>query len=151
MIELHTIKPAKGSRQKSDRIGRGDASGHGTTAGKGTKGQRARSGGRNKLKLKGIKQMLLGFPKKRGFTSTHAFVETVTTTDLNKAFKAPAVVDIKALKKANLVKKSSPKAKIVAGEELKVALQIMDIGATAGAKALIEKAGGKVQAAETKK
>ncbi|MBU2566111.1 50S ribosomal protein L15 [Patescibacteria group bacterium] len=151
MIELHTLKPAKGSRQKSDRIGRGNASGHGTTAGKGTKGQRARSGGRNKLKLKGIKQMLLGFPKKRGFTSMHAHTETVTTTDLGKTFKVAAIVDIKALKKAALIKKSSPKAKIVAGEELKVALQIMDIGVTAGAKVIIEKAGGKIQVTEIKK
>lgn len=70
--------PKKGSRTKKFRVGRGYATGRGTTAGRGTKGQRARTpGGRKRLKLKGLKQMLLAFPKSRGFNSMYPTVYAV--------------------------------------------------------------------------
>ncbi|HEU0051133.1 MAG TPA: uL15 family ribosomal protein, partial [Patescibacteria group bacterium] len=68
-LSLHTLHPVKGSRTKKFRVGRGLGSGRGKTAGRGTKGQRARTGGRKRLRLKGLKQMLLAFPKTRGFQS----------------------------------------------------------------------------------
>jgi large subunit ribosomal protein L15 len=150
-IELHTIKPARGSRTKAFRIGRGNASGRGTTAGKGTKGQRARSGGRNKLKRKGLRAMLLSFPKNRGFRSQYEKPETVTVGSLAKAFAKPQAVDVSTLKKAGLVTKRAMGAKIVSGGELAVALKIAGIGATATAKAAIEKAGGAFEKAKKTK
>lgn len=143
-ITLHTIKPASGSRSKSFRVGRGNASGRGTTAGKGTKGQRARSGGRNKLKLKGLKQMLLSFPKNRGFQSRYQKAETVTLARVEKMFNAGDRVDVSSLKKKELIHSTATRAKIVGTGELKKALKFHNVSATASAKAAIEKAGGSV-------
>jgi len=151
MIELHNLKPAKGSRTKKFRIGRGNASGRGTTAGKGTKGQRARSGGRNKLKLKGIRQMFLSFPKSRGFKSQKEKPTTIVLERLAKAFPVQRVVDMAALRKAGLVRPSASCAKIVSGGEIKVALQLVNITATETAKAAIEKAGGSVKTVKSAK
>lgn len=141
---MHTLKPAKGSTTRKFRIGRGNASGRGTTAGRGTKGQRARAGGRNKLKLKGMKQMLLGFPKSRGFRSIYIKAETVTLERLVKAFQKSEIITLAALKKAGLVSKRALSAKIVGRGELKVALKLQKVGATKSAVQAIEKAGGKI-------
>ncbi len=144
-IELHTIKPAPGSRTKKFRIGRGNSSGRGTTAGKGTKGQRARSGGRNKLKLKGMKQMLLSFPKNRGFKSGYAKPKTLTVAQIAKAFTKPATIDLKTLKNKQLINRSAVAAKIVSGGKLEVALKFKGIGATESAKKSILEAGGQME------
>lgn len=150
---MHTIKPAAGSRTKKFRIGRGNASGRGTTAGRGTKGQRARAGGRNKLKVKGIRAMFLSFPKTRGFNSPYVKAETVTLARLAQAFPNAAAVDLKALKKAGLVGKTALSARVVGQGEIKSALNLVGIGASASAKQTIEKAGGtfKAQAKKEKK
>lgn len=141
---MHTIKPAKGSHTRKFRIGRGNSSGRGTTAGRGTKGQRARAGGRNKLKLKGMKQMLLGFPKVRGFRSPYVKAEAVTVERLAKAFVKPSAVDLKALKQAGLVTKRALSAKIVGKGEVGAALKLKGLAATKAAAQAIEKAGGKL-------
>lgn len=143
-ITLHTIKPAKGSRTKSFRVGRGNASGRGTTAGKGTKGQRARTGGRNKLKLKGLKQMLLAFPKNRGFQSRYQKAATVPLARLAKVFHVGDRVDVASLKKKSLVHSTTTRAKIVGTAELDKALKFHNVSVTASAKAAIEKAGGTI-------
>ena len=146
-IELHTLKLGKGSRTTSFRIGRGNASGRGTTAGKGTKGQRARSGGRNKLKLKGIRAMMLSFPKNRGFRSAYVKAEIVTLERLAKVFTAPGSVDLATLKRKGLIHASALSAKIIGKGELNAALKISGVAVTAAAKALVEKAGGSVKGA----
>lgn len=144
IIEMHNLKPAKGSTTRRIRIGRGNASGHGTTAGKGTKGQRARSGGRNKLKLKGMRAMLLSFPKNRGFQSLYVKAETVTVEKMLKAFAQPATISLAILKKAGLVGKRALSAKIIGKGEIKVAWKLDGVAATKSVTEAIEKAGGKV-------
>ncbi len=141
-LSLNTIAPQKGARTKSFRIGRGNASGRGTTAGKGTKGQRARSGGRKGLKLKGLKQMLLSFPKLRGFQSRFPKAETVTIPRLAKAFNAGEKVTIASLKAKRLVSSTASRAKIVGGGDVGKVLVVSGVLASATAKAAIEKAGG---------
>lgn len=141
-LTLHTVRPAKGARTKTFRVGRGNASGRGTTSGKGTKGQRARTGGRNKLKLKGLKQMLLAFPKLRGFQSRYPKPATVTLAALAKAFPAGVRIDLKAMKEKELVTKSAQSAKIVGSGKIDKALKIVNVQASAQAKASIEAAGG---------
>jgi len=143
-IAMHTLKPAKGSTTRKFRIGRGNASGRGTTAGRGTKGQRARAGGRNKLKLKGMKQMLLSFPKNRGFRSLYVKAEAVTLERLNKTFKKPETITLAMLKKSGLVNKQALSAKIVGKGEIKMAFKLQGVTATKAATEAIEKAGGKV-------
>ncbi|MEK7115824.1 MAG: 50S ribosomal protein L15 [Patescibacteria group bacterium] len=143
-LTLHTIKPQKGARTKSFRIGRGNASGRGTTAGKGTKGQRARTGGRKGLKLKGMKQMLLQIPKLRGFKSRYPKVATVTLANLAMRFTAGEKIDLRALKSKRLVPNTFTAAKIVGAEKILTALTLSGLAVSRSAKAAIEKAGGSV-------
>lgn len=150
-ISLHTLAPSKGSRRKKTRVGRGYASGRGTTAGRGTKGQRARTGGRKRLKLKGLKQMLLAFPKSRGFTSTHATVYAVPVDRVMVKFQDGDRVDLDSMKAKSLVPKSAVLAKIIGGGEVTKKLSFKDIRATASVKEAIEKAGGKFEMTPVKK
>ncbi|MEK7655693.1 MAG: 50S ribosomal protein L15 [Patescibacteria group bacterium] len=130
-ISLHNIAPAKGSRPKKFRVGRGNASGRGTTAGRGTKGQRARTGGRNRLKIKGIKQMLLAFPKSRGFHSGFTRVYDIRVNKIMSAFADGDRVNIAALKRKYMVPKSAILAKIVGGGEVTKKLNLEGIKVTA--------------------
>lgn len=148
-LSLHTVRPAKGARTKSFRIGRGNASGRGTTAGKGTKGQRARSGGRNKLKLKGLKQMLLAFPKLRGFQSRYVKPATVTLANIVKAFPSGGRIDLKALKAKSLVTNSTQAAKIVGSDKIEKAFTFVNIRTSEPSKAAIVAAGGSVKREKT--
>jgi large subunit ribosomal protein L15 len=151
-LSLHTLAPKKGSRTKKFRIGRGYATGRGTTAGRGTKGQRARTGGRAGLKLKGIKQMLLGFPKSRGFKSDFAKVYAVPVGRVMKAFQAGERVDLATLKVKRLIAKSAVLAKVIGGGgDIDKKLTFVDIAATASVKEAVEKAGGKFEKTKQKK
>lgn len=142
-LSLNSLQPAHGARKKSFRVGRGHGSGRGKTAGRGTKGQRARSGGRKKLKLKGMKQMLLGFPKARGFQSRFPDARAIPVSRLD-AFAAGDTVSVASLREKGLMRRRDVSVKIVGPGELKKALKIVGIKVTAGAKAAIEAAGGSV-------
>lgn len=150
-LSLHTLAPKKGSRTKKFRVGRGYATGRGTTAGRGTKGQRARTGGRKRLKLKGLKQMLLAFPKNRGFQSTYPTVYAVPADRLLKAFQSGDRVDLDALKAKRLVPKVAVKAKVIGRGEIDKKLTFVDIMATASVKEAVEKAGGSFESTAKKK
>ncbi len=141
-LTLHTIKPAHGSKTRKFRVGRGNATGRGTTAGRGTKGQRARTGGRNRLALKGMKQMLLRIPKNRGFTSAIPHAYAVTLEQLERWCAAGERVTLEALQKRNLVPRRLIGLKVLNTGSLTKPLILVDVSATPGAKAAIEKAGG---------
>lgn len=141
-LSLHTIKPAVGARPKKTRVGRGNASGRGTTAGRGTKGQRARTGGRKGLKLKGLRQMLLSFPKSRGFKSDFPVVTAVPLDRIVAKFEDGARVDMAALKKAHLIPNRAQLAKVIGGGDAVKKLNFIGIRSTTSVKAAIEKAGG---------
>jgi large subunit ribosomal protein L15 len=148
---MNTLAPAKGARTKKFRVGRGEGSGRGKTSGKGTKGQRSRTGGRKGLKLKGIKQMILGFPKLRGFRSTFTPVVTLPLERIAKVFNSPMTVDLKALKSKELVARSAQRVKLVGTAALEKPLNFVNISASASAKAAVEKAGGSFKSSKTKK
>lgn len=144
-LTLHTLKSAKGARQKKFRVGRGNASGRGTTAGRGTKGQRARTGGRKRLKLKGMKQMLLAFPKRRGFTSTHPTVYDMPVGRVAAVFQDGDRIDLDALKAKKLIPRVAVLAKVIGGGTVGKKLTFIGIRASASVKADVEKAGGSFQ------
>ncbi len=77
MINLGNMKPAKGARHKTKRIGRGNSSGHGATSTKGNKGQKARSGGYHKVGFEGGQMPLQRRLPKFGFTSVNKKEYTV--------------------------------------------------------------------------
>ncbi|MCC7522663.1 50S ribosomal protein L15 [Candidatus Uhrbacteria bacterium] len=143
-LTLHTLAPKHGARTKSFRIGRGHGSGRGKTAGKGTKGQKSRTGGGKKLKLKGLKQMLLSFPKNRGFQSRYQKSASVQLKRL-EAFKDGEIVNLASLRKKGMIKRTDLSAKIVGSGTFGKKLVIEKIGASASAKASIEAAGGSIK------
>lgn len=140
-MQLHTIKANKGSRKGKKRVGRGLAS-KGTTAGRGSKGQRARSGGKSGLKMKGLRQTLLRVPKTRGFKSQALSPAVVQLDELNDV--ELKIVSPKTLKAAGLVKVTRAGVKILSRGDIKKAVQVKGCKVSKAAKEKIEKAGGSV-------
>ena len=140
-MELNTIKPADGAKRGRRRVGRGIGSGLGKTAGRGHKGQKSRAGGYHKVGFEGGQMPLQRRLPKRGFKSASLkFNAEVTLSDLQRL--GAAEVDLLALKQAGLVREIVKVVKVIKTGELKTAVKLTGIGATAGAKAAIEAAGG---------
>ena len=142
-MQLNEIKPADGSRKDRRRVGRGIGSGLGKTAGRGHKGQKSRSGGYHKVGFEGGQMPLQRRLPKRGFKSrTLRFNDEVTLTALDRL--GLDEVNMLTLKTAGLVGELVRVVKIIKTGEIKRAVKLNGIGATAGAKAAIEAAGGSV-------
>jgi large subunit ribosomal protein L15 len=140
-MELNSIKPAAGSKHAKRRVGRGIGSGLGKTAGRGHKGQKSRSGGYHKVGFEGGQMPLQRRLPKRGFKSQLLkFNAEVTLTALDKL--GLPEVDLLTLKQAGLVGELAKVVKVVKTGALTKAVKLTGIGATAGAKAAIEAAGG---------
>jgi len=142
-MELNTIAPPAGSKKPRRRVGRGIGSGLGKTAGRGHKGQKSRSGGYHKVGFEGGQMPLQRRLPKRGFKSQLLkYNAEVTLTALEKL--GLAEVDVLALKQAGLVGQIAKVVKVIKSGELTKAVKLTGVGATAGAKAAIEAAGGSV-------
>ncbi|MGV0989585.1 50S ribosomal protein L15 [Limnohabitans sp.] len=140
-MELNSIKPAEGAKHAARRVGRGIGSGLGKTAGRGHKGQKSRSGGYHKVGFEGGQMPLQRRLPKRGFKShLLKFNAEITLTTLSKL--GLAEVDLLTLKQAGLVPELAKVVKVIKSGELTMAVKLTGIGATAGAKAAIEAAGG---------
>jgi len=141
MMELNSIKPAEGAKHAKRRVGRGIGSGLGKTAGRGHKGQKSRSGGYHKVGFEGGQMPLQRRLPKRGFKShLLKFNAEVTLSTLEQL--GLAEVDLAALKSAGVVGQLAKVVKVIKSGELTKAVKLNGIGATAGAKAAIEAAGG---------
>ena len=142
-MELNGIKPADGAKHAKRRVGRGIGSGLGKTSGRGHKGQKSRAGGFHKVGFEGGQMPLQRRLPKRGFKShLLKFNAEVTLTALEQL--GLAEVDILALKQACLVGQLAKVVKVVKTGELTKAVKLTGVGATAGAKAAIEAAGGSI-------
>ena len=142
-MELNNIKPAAGSKHAKRRVGRGIGSGMGKTAGRGHKGQKSRSGGYHKVGFEGGQMPLQRRLPKRGFKSQSLkYNDEVTLRTLEQL--GLAEVDMTALKQAGLVSAMAQVVKVIKRGELTRAVKLTGVGATAGAKAAIEAAGGSV-------
>ena len=143
-MRLNTLSPAEGARTERKRVGRGIGSGLGKTAGRGHKGSFARSGkGKIKAGFEGGQMPMHMRLPKVGFRSrTKGDTAEVMLYDLERL--EAGEIDFAALRAAKLVPSSAKQAKIVATGELTKAFTLKGLLATAGAKAAIEKAGGKV-------
>ena len=140
-MQLNGIKPAAGAKHAKRRVGRGIGSGIGKTAGRGHKGQKSRAGGFHKVGFEGGQMPLQRRLPKRGFKShLLKFNAEVTLTALEQL--GLAEVDVLALKQAGLVGQLAKVVKIIKTGELTKAVKLTGVGATAGAKAAIEAAGG---------
>ena len=142
-MELNSIKPAAGAKRARRRVGRGIGSGLGKTAGRGHKGQKSRAGGFHKVGFEGGQMPLQRRLPKRGFKSlTAAFNAEVTLAELQRL--GAEEVDVLALKQAGLVGDRAKVVKVIKSGELSRKVVLKGIGASAGAKAAIEAAGGSV-------
>jgi len=145
-MELNKISPAEGSKKARRRVGRGIGSGLGKTAGRGHKGQKSRAGGYHKVGFEGGQMPLQRRLPKRGFKSANLkYNDEVTLTDLERL--GADEVDLLSLKAAGVVREMIRNVKVIKRGELTRKIVLKGIGATAGAKAAIEAAGGSVEAA----
>ena len=142
-MKLNTIQPAEGATHAARRVGRGIGSGLGKTAGRGHKGQKSRAGGFHKVGFEGGQLPLQRRLPKRGFVSL--------TNDRNVEVRLSEIndlpvdeIDLLTLKQANLVTQHALSAKVILSGEIARKVTLKGVGATKGAKAAIEAAGGSV-------
>ena len=143
-MRLNNLKPAEGSKKDAKRVGRGIGSGLGKTGGRGHKGQKSRSGGFSKVGFEGGQMPLQRRLPKVGFASRKArFVAEIRLPELLKV--EGDVVDLLSLKAANIIGHQIKRAKVILSGEINSAVTVRGLGATKGARAAIEAAGGKVE------
>jgi len=142
-MQLNTIQPAEGSKHAKRRVGRGIGSGLGKTAGRGHKGQKSRSGGFHKVGFEGGQMPLQRRLPKRGFTTLdqHLYAQ-VRLSDLQKL--PVDQIDVQVLKQAGVVGQAVKFVKVFKSGELTKKVSLQGVKVTAGAKAVIEAAGGSV-------
>ena len=143
-MHLNTLSPAPGRIKEGKRVGRGIGSGRGKTGGRGHKGQSSRSGGSIRPGFEGGQMPLQKRLPKYGFTSRLAMVTAeIRLSELNKV--EGEIVDIDSLRAAGLITSGILRAKVFASGEVTKAVTLKGVGATKGARAAIEAAGGKVE------
>ena len=143
-MRLNTLKPAVGAKRTARRVGRGIGSGLGKTCGRGHKGQHARAGGFHKVGFEGGQMPLQRRLPKVGFRSR--LVRDTAEVRLDELAKVKAdIIDLAALKAANIVPHRALQAKVILSGKLSVAVNLRGVAATKGARAAIEASGGKVE------
>ncbi len=142
-MKLNTIQPAAGATHAKRRVGRGIGSGLGKTCGRGHKGQKSRAGGFHKVGFEGGQMPLQRRLPKRGFVSlTNARNVEVRLSEINDLpFDG---IDLLTLMQANLVSQHALSAKVVLSGVITRKVTLKGVGATKGARAAIEAAGGSV-------
>ena len=143
ITQLNTIKPAEGSTHAKRRVGRGIGSGLGKTAGRGHKGQKSRAGGFHKVGFEGGQMPLQRRLPKRGFSTLdgHLYAQ-VRLSDLQAL--PVEEIDVQVLKQAGVVGTQVRYIKVFKSGELSRKVTLKGIGASAGARASIEAAGGTI-------
>jgi large subunit ribosomal protein L15 len=143
-MRLNELSPAKGAKTARKRVGRGIGSGIGKTCGRGHKGQKSRSGGKVAPGFEGGQMPLQRRLPKFGFTSRKA--QYTAEVRLNELTKVDGdIVDLAALKAADIIGDKIKRARVILSGEIKQAVTIKGLKVTKGAQAAIEAAGGKVE------
>jgi len=143
-MRLNTLKPAEGSKQDRKRVGRGIGCGLGKTAGRGHKGQKERAGGFHKVGFEGGQMPLQRRLPKVGFTSRKSrTTDEVRLQELGHL--ETGVIDLEALRKANIVSRNITHVKVIASGTIDKAVTLKGILVTRGARAAIEAAGGSIE------
>jgi|SRR5690554_1216702 large subunit ribosomal protein L15 len=144
-MRLNSLRPGAGSKHAPKRVGRGIGSGLGKTGGRGHKGQKSRSGGSVNPGFEGGQMPIQRRLPKFGFTSRQArYVAEVRLNELAAA--GVDVVDLAALKQADIIREEIKSARVILSGEINKAVTVKGLKVTKGAQAAIEAAGGKVEA-----
>lgn len=142
-MELNKLQPAEGSKKARRRVGRGIGSGLGKTCGRGHKGQKSRAGGFHKVGFEGGQMPLQRRLPKRGFVSLTA--DRNVEVRLSEISAMPIEeIDLLSLKQAGVISIEALSAKVILSGEISRKVVLRGIGATKGARAAIEAAGGSV-------
>ena len=142
-MRLNNLKPADGAKHAAKRVGRGIGSGLGKTAGRGHKGQKSRAGGFHKVGFEGGQMPLQRRLPKRGFVSLTAARNVEVR--LSELEKMPVEdIDLLTLMQAGVVPAATLSAKVILSGKLTRKVNLKGVGATKGARAAIEAAGGTV-------
>ena len=142
-MKLNDLQPAKGSRKKRTRIGRGPGSGRGKTSGRGTKGQKSISGYSRKLGFEGGQMPLVRRVPKRGFTNI--FRTEYSEVNIEKLSRIKKkTIKVEDLVKNGIVKKKTQPVKILGRGKITTAKTVHAHKFSKSAQEKIEKAGGKV-------
>jgi large subunit ribosomal protein L15 len=142
-MKLEELKPSKGARKKSKRVGRGPGSGSGKTAGKGHKGQKARSGGVKGPGFEGGQMPLQRRLPKRGFTNI--FRKEYTVVNLGDLSELSGTITPETLIEQGIVRHAKSGIKILGVGNLKSALTIRAHKFSKSAIDKIQAAGGKAE------
>ena len=143
-LRLNGLSPAPGHKKAGKRLGRGIGSGLGKTGGRGHKGQKSRGTDKVRPGFEGGQMPLQIRLPKYGFSSRIARVTAeIRTSELNAV--EDAVIDLDALKRADLISHNMLRAKVFLSGEVTKALTLKGLAVTKGAREAIEKAGGKVE------
>ena len=144
-MKLHELKPAEGSRQERNRVGRGSSSGNGKTSGRGQKGQKSRSGGGVRLGFEGGQTPLFRRLPKRGFTNVNRKEYAVVNLDILNRFEDGTEVTPLTLVEAGIVKNEKAGIKVLANGELNKKLTVKAAKFSKAAQEAIEAAGGSIE------
>ncbi|MFO7981170.1 MAG: 50S ribosomal protein L15 [Candidatus Aminicenantes bacterium] len=142
-MKLNDLQPAKGSRKKRTRIGRGPGSGRGKTSGRGTKGQKSISGYSRKLGFEGGQMPLVRRVPKRGFTNI--FRREYSEVNIDKLSRIKKkTIKVEDLVEKGIVKKKNQPVKILGRGKITTPKTVYAHKFSKSAQEKIEKAGGKV-------
>ncbi|HRP75849.1 MAG TPA: 50S ribosomal protein L15 [Rhodocyclaceae bacterium] len=142
-MKLNSIKPAAGAKKAARRVGRGIGSGLGKTCGRGHKGQKSRAGGFHKVGFEGGQMPLQRRLPKRGFVSLTG--SRNAEVRLDEIDRLPVdEIDLLVLMQAGIVAADTLSAKVILSGAISRKVTLRGVGATKGAQAAIEAAGGSV-------
>lgn len=143
-MNLHTLKPAAGSKKTKKRLGRGEGSGYGGTAARGHKGAKSRSGYKKKAGFEGGQMPLQRRVPKFGFRNPNRVAySAINIGQLQQLTEKTGVTSltVKSLHKYGLVGKND-KVKILGNGELSAKLEVEAHAFSASAEKAIEAVGG---------
>jgi large subunit ribosomal protein L15 len=142
-MHLNTLKPAEGSHKVKIRVGRGPGSGVGKNCGKGCNGQKSRGSGKVAIGFEGGQMPLHRRLPKSGFNSwKKRATREIRLSQLDKL--SATEIGLQDLKDMGVVGHNVKFVKVIATGAINRAVTLKGIAATAGAKVLIEAAGGQV-------
>lgn len=141
---MHTLKPAKGAKGYSKRLGRGNASGKGTYSARGVKGQKARSDGRGGLKALGLRRIILSTPKRRGFRSLSPRAVIITMDELGLKVKDGEMINAQRLVALGFIDSAGTKVKLLVGKVFAKKITVQGVLMSESARKMIIDAGGTV-------
>ena len=142
-MKLHELKPAEGSRQVRNRVGRGTSSGNGKTAGRGQKGQKAR--GKVRLGFEGRQMPLFRRMPKRGFKNINRKEYAIVNLETLNKFEDGAEVTPALLVESGIIKDEKDGIKVLGNGTLNKQLTVKASKFSASAKEAIESKGGKAE------